>query len=85
MMGPTTRWHTERWVSNLLRSARAEKGASQAQLAALAAVDLEMRIRLDDHDDVLDADHAAMNPEQQAATDARHDAQVAALTAAGSQ
>jgi hypothetical protein len=44
-----------------------------------------MRIRLDDHDDVLDADHAAMNPEQQAATDARHDAQVAALTAAGSQ
>jgi hypothetical protein len=51
----------------------------------LAAVDLEMRIRLDDHDDVLDADHAAMDPEQQAATDARHDAQVAAFTAAGSQ
>jgi DNA-binding XRE family transcriptional regulator len=37
-MGSTTRWHTERWASNLLRSARAEKGASQAQLAALAAV-----------------------------------------------
>ncbi len=114
-MGPTTFRHTERWAGNLLRSARAKKGVSQAQLAALAgvprstverieagtrqpslitlsrllaAVDLEMRIRLedyDDHDDVLDAGYAAMSPQQQAATDARHDAQMAAFAAAGTQ
>ncbi len=105
--GPTTRRHTERWAGNLLRSARAKKGISQAQLAALAgvprstverieagtrqpslvtlsrllaAVDLEMRIRLDDydnHDDVLDANYAAMTAEQKAATDARHEHLVA--------
>jgi transcriptional regulator with XRE-family HTH domain len=100
--GPTTRRHTERWAGNLLRSARAKKDVSQAQLAALAgvprstverieagtrqpslvtlsrllaAVDLELRIRLDDyddHDDVLDAHYAAMTAEQKAAADARH-------------
>lgn len=108
-MGPTTRRHTERWAGNLLRSARAKKGVSQARLAELAgvprstverieagtrqpslitlsrllaAVDLEMRIRLDDyddHDDVLDANYAAMTPEQRAAVDARYEAMVAAF------
>lgn len=101
--GPTTGRHTERWAGNLLRSARAKKGISQAQLAALAgvprstverieagtrqpslvtlsrllaAVDLEMRIRLDDyddHDDVLDATYATMTAEQKAAADDRHE------------
>jgi transcriptional regulator with XRE-family HTH domain len=110
--GPITRRHTERWAGNLLRSARAKKGISQAQLAALAgvprstverieagtrqpslvtlsrllaAVDLEMRIRLDDyddHDDVLDANYAAMTAEQKAAADARHE-QLVALVDAG--
>ncbi len=114
-MGPTTWRDTERWAGNLLRSARAKKGVSQAQLAALAgvprstverieaghrqpslitlsrllaAIDLEMRVRLedyDDHDDVLDAAYAAMPPEQQAVTDARHEALVDAFTAAGKQ
>jgi len=87
-----------------LRRARAKKGISQAQLAALAgvlrstverieagtrqpslvalsrllgAVDLEMRIRLDDYDDVLNANYAAMTAEQKAATDARYEHLVA--------
>lgn len=115
MMGPTTWQDTERWAGNLLRSARAKKGVSQAQLAELAgvprstverieagtrqpslitlskllaAIDLEMRIRLedyDDHDDMLDASYAAMPPEQQAATDARHEALVDAFIAVGKQ
>ncbi len=99
----------------MLRSARAKKGVSQAQLAELAgvprstverieagtrqpslvtlskllvAIDLEMRIRLEDydnHDDVLDATYAAMPPDQQAVADARHEALVDAFTAAGKQ
>lgn len=108
-MGPTTRRYTERWAGNLLRSARAKKGVSQARLAELAgvprstverieagtrqpslitlskllaAVDLEMRIRLDDyddHDDVLDANDAAMTPEERAASGARYESMVAAF------
>lgn len=115
MMGLTTRRDTERWAGNLLRSARAKKGVSQAQLAELAgvprstverieagtrqpslitlskllaAIDLEMRIRLEDydnHDDVLDTTYAALPPDQRAATDARHEALVDAFTAAGKQ
>lgn len=111
-MGPTSRRHTQRWAGNLLRSARAKKGISQARLAELAgvprstverieagtrqpslvtlsrllaAVDLEMRIRLeeyDDHDDVLDANYAAMTPEQRAVVDARHERMVALVDAA---
>lgn len=49
----------------------------------LAAVDLEMRTRLeayDDHDDVLDARYAAVGPEQRARIDAQHDAMVQAFT-----
>lgn len=113
--GPTTRRHTERWAGNLLRSARAKKGISQAQLATLAgvprstverieagtrqpslvtlsrllaAVELEMRIRLedyDDHDDVLDATYAAITAEQQAAADARHEHLVALVDAGRAQ
>ncbi len=52
----------------------------------LAAVDLDLRIHLepyDGHDDVLDANYAAMTPAQQAATDARHEAMVEAFRAAG--
>jgi len=65
---------------------RIEAGTRQPSLITLsrllAAVDLEMRIRLedyDDHDDVLDANYAAMAPEQQAVVDARHEATVAAF------
>lgn len=50
----------------------------------LAAVDLDMRIRLesyDDHDDILDANYAAMSPEQRAAIDARHEATIALVDA----
>lgn len=108
-MGPTSRRHTEKWAGNLLRSARAKKGVSQARLAELAgvprstverieagtrqpslvtlsrllaAVGLEMRIRLDDyddHDDVLDANHAALAAEQRVVADARHEQVVAAF------
>lgn len=108
-MGPTSRRHTERWAGNLLRSARAKKGISQARLAELAgvprstverieagtrqpslvtlsrllaAVDLEMRIRLedyDDHDDVLEANYFAMTLEERAVADARHQAAVTAF------
>ena len=108
-MGETSRRHTERWAGNLLRSARAKKGISQARLAELArvprstverieagtrqpslvtlsrllaAVDLEMRIRLDDyddHDDVLEANYAAMTPEERAVAVARHEATVTAF------
>ena len=63
---------------------RIEAGTRQPSLPTLgrllAAVDLDMRIRLepyDDHDDVLDANYAALTPEQRAATDARHEAMVA--------
>lgn len=110
-MGPTSRRHTERWAGNLLRSARAKAGVSQAQLAVLAgvprstverieagarqpslitlsrllaAVGLEMRIRLedyDDHDDVLDAQYATLTGEQRAAVDARHERLVALVDA----
>lgn len=67
---------------------RIEAGTRQPSLPTLgrllAAVDLDMRIRLepyDDHDDVLDANYAAMTPEQRAATDARHEAMVALVDA----
>lgn len=53
--------------------ARIESGVRQPSLPVLAkilaAVDLEMRIRLepyDDHDDVLDATQARLTPEQRA-------------------
>ena len=53
--------------------ARIESGARQPSLVTvsrlLAAADLELRARLepyDDHDDVLDARHAALTPEEQA-------------------
>ena len=53
--------------------ARIESGARQPSLVTvsrlLAAADLELRARLepyDDHDDVLDARHAAFTPEEQA-------------------
>jgi transcriptional regulator with XRE-family HTH domain len=67
---------------------RIEAGTRQPSLSTLskllAAVDLDMRIQLepyDDHDDVLDANYAAMTPEQRAATDARHEAMVALVDA----
>lgn len=54
--------------------ARIESGTRQPSLVTvsrlLAAADLELRARLepyDDHDDVLDARHAALTPEEQAA------------------
>jgi transcriptional regulator with XRE-family HTH domain len=63
---------------------RIEAGTRQPSLPTLsrllAAVDLDMRIRLedyDDHDDVLDTNYAAMPPQQRAATDARHEAMIA--------
>jgi transcriptional regulator with XRE-family HTH domain len=37
-MGPTTQRHVERLAGNLLRRARAQKGLTQRQLAALAGV-----------------------------------------------
>lgn len=53
--------------------ARIESGARQPSLVTvsrlLAAADLELRARLepyDDHDDVLDARHAALAPDEQA-------------------
>ena len=53
--------------------ARIESGTRQPSLVTvsrlLAAADLELRARLepyDDHDDVLDARHAALTPEEQA-------------------
>jgi transcriptional regulator with XRE-family HTH domain len=67
---------------------RIEAGTRQPSLVTLsrllAAVDLELRIRVDeydDHDDVLDANYAAMSPERRAATGARHDAMIAAVDA----
>lgn len=67
---------------------RIEAGTRQPSLPTLskllAAVDLDMRIQLapyDDHDDVLDANYAAMTPRQRAATDARHEAMVALVDA----
>jgi len=67
---------------------RIEAGTRQPSLPTLgrllAAVDLDMRVRLepyDDHDDVLDATYAAMTPEQRAATDVRHEAMVALVDA----
>lgn len=69
---------------------RIEAGTRQPSLVTmgklLAAVDLDLRIHLepyDGHDDVLDANYAAMTPAQQAATDARHEAMVEAFRAAG--
>lgn len=47
-----------------------------------------MRIRLndyDDHDDVMDANYAAMTAEQKAAADARHDHLVALVDAGRAQ
>jgi transcriptional regulator with XRE-family HTH domain len=67
---------------------RIEAGTRQPSLPTLskllAAVDLDMRIRLepyDDHDDVLDANYSAMTPEQRTATDARHEAMIALVDA----
>ena len=67
---------------------RIEAGTRQPSLPTLsrllAAVDLDMRIRLedyDDHDDVLDANYAAMTAEQRAATDARHEAMITLVDA----
>lgn len=67
---------------------RIEAGTRQPSLPTLskllAAVDLDLRIRLeayDDHDDVLDANYAAMTPGQRAATDARHEAMIALVDA----
>lgn len=67
---------------------RIEAGTRQPSLPTLskllAAVDLDMRIRLepyDDHDDVLDANYLAMTPGRRAATDARHEALVALVDA----
>lgn len=69
---------------------RIESGTRQPSLVTLsrllAAADLEPRIRLeayDDHDDVLDANYAAMTTEQRAITDARHQARTDAYRAAG--
>lgn len=71
---------------------RIEAGTRQPSLPTLAklfaAVDLDMRIRLepyDDHDDVLDANYQAMTSEQRAETDARYEAMVALVDAAASQ
>ncbi|SDY92791.1 Helix-turn-helix, partial [Modestobacter sp. DSM 44400] len=67
---------------------RIEAGTRQPSLPTLgkllAAVDLDMRIRLegyDNHDDVLDANYAAMTPEQRAATDTGHEAMIALVDA----
>lgn len=67
---------------------RIEAGTEQPCLPTLAklltAVDLELRIRVedyDDHDDVLDARYAAMTPEERVATDRRHDALIALVDA----
>lgn len=69
---------------------RIEAGTRQPSLVTmgklLAAVDLDLRIHLepyDDHDDVLDARRAALNPAKRAVAEARQDALVAALRAAG--
>lgn len=71
---------------------RIEAGTRQPSLVTLsrllAAVDLEMRIRLDDyddHDDVLDANYAAMTAGQRAAADARHEHLVALVDAGRAQ
>jgi len=71
---------------------RIEAGTRQPSLITLskllAAVDLELRIRVDDyddHDDVLDARRAAMTPEQREATDRRHDAMIALVDAGRAQ
>ena len=40
----------------------------------LAALDLDLCIHLEPHDDVLDSNYAAMTPAQGASTDARHEA-----------
>jgi len=68
---------------------RIEAGTREPSLPTLgkllAAVDLDMRIRLepyDDHDDVLDANYVAMTPEQRAVTDGRHEALVALVDTA---
>ena len=68
---------------------RIEAGARQPSLPTLgrllAAVDLDLRIRLepyDDHDDVLDANYAALTPEERRRVDARHEAMIAAVDAA---
>ena len=69
---------------------RIEAGTRQPSLVTmgklLAAVDLDLRIHLepyDDHDDVLDARRAALNPAKRAVAEARQDALVAAVRAAG--
>ena len=69
---------------------RIEAGTRQPSLVTmgklLAAVDLDLRIHLepnDDHDDVLNARRAALNPAERAVAEARQDALVAALRAAG--
>jgi len=71
---------------------RIEAGTRQPSLVTLgrllAAVDLELRTRLepyDDHDDVLDANYAAMTDSQRTAVDARHEATIRAFQAAGAQ
>jgi len=71
---------------------RIEAGTRQPSLMTLsnllAAVDLEMRVRVDDyddHDDVLDARRDAMTPEQREGTDRRHDAMIALVDAARAQ
>ncbi|SEO61332.1 helix-turn-helix transcriptional regulator [Trujillonella endophytica] len=110
-MGPTKQQDLQALAGNLLRTARAKAGVSQARLAQLAgmprstverieagtrqpslptlgkllaALDLDLRPRLepyDDHDDVLNANSASMTPDQRAATDARHEALVALVDA----
>ncbi|WP_249522661.1 helix-turn-helix transcriptional regulator [Modestobacter marinus] len=67
---------------------RIEAGTRQPSLLTLskllAAVDLEMRVRVDDyddHDDILDARYAAMSSQQREATDRRHNALVALVDA----
>ena len=71
---------------------RIEAGTRQPSLPTLcrllAAVDLDLRTRLepyDDHDDALDARQAAMTAQQRADHDTQHDALVAAFAAAGRQ
>ncbi len=68
---------------------RIEAGTRQPSLPTLgrllAAVDLDLRIRLepyDNHDDVLDANYAALTPEGRRRVDARHEAMIAAVDAA---
>ena len=67
---------------------RIEAGTRQPSLPTLgrllAAVDLDMRVRLepyDDHDDVLEANYAAMTPKEREAADARHEGMVALVDA----